>query len=159
MTSIYQVILPDGQAMALPAHTVAAIAQARASYAAPLWELREEGVLKLGGHQWIEPGGVLAARARLAAQAAPLTAAAWKLFNRDWQRSAEAYWADTERYPHQPRHLGRGVIPLVDEDRDSQQIGWVRVLQVTAMDANFAVFVQFAILELFAPQPLPAEYA
>jgi len=66
---------------------------------------------------------------------------------------------DTQTYPNHPRHLGKDVIPLVDEDEQSQQIGWVRINQSTAMDHNFAVFVQFTLLDLFEHQPLPGEYA
>ena len=47
----------------------------------------------------------------------------------------------------------------MDEDRDSQQIGWVRINQYTQMDESFAVFVQFTLLDLFAPRALPPEYA
>ena len=88
-----------------------------------------------------------------------IVATAWKLFNRSWQEAAEAYRLDTVRYPNHPRHFGRDVIPLVDEDRDSQQIGWVRINQYTQTDINFAIFVQFTMLDMFEPQPLPPEYA
>jgi hypothetical protein len=88
-----------------------------------------------------------------------IIATGWKLFNRGWLAAAEAYFVDSITYPNHPRHLGRDVIPLVDEDQDSQQIGWVRINQYTTMDANFAVFVQFTLLDLFAPHPLPPEYA
>lgn len=46
---------------------------------------------------------------------------------------------DTQRYPNHPRHFGKGVIPLVDEDCASQQIRWVRIEQVTQMDERYAV--------------------
>jgi hypothetical protein len=152
------VTLPNGQTVRLPASTVAAIAQAAAKYAEPLWELREERVLKLGGHQWIEPGSVAAARAQWTRQPTGVTALAWKLFNRDWLGGAAACYADAARYPHHPRQWGAAVVPLVDEDGGAQQIGWARIGGATAMDHNFAVFVQFTILALFDPIPLPAEY-
>lgn len=50
------------------------------------------------------------------------------------------------------------MIPLVDEDQGSAQIGWARIEQSTVMDQHYAVFVQFTLLDLFAPKPLPAEY-
>ena len=163
MMSDYEVTFPDGSTIRLPARSVEAIRQAKARYAEPLWLRRAERVLKLGGHQWIEPASVAAARARWVQQPEGvdrvITATAWKLFNRDWQDSAEAYLTDAARYPHHPRHLGQNVVPLVDEDDDGRQIGWVRIEQTTEMDANFAVFVQFTILDLFDPRPLPAEYA
>ena len=156
--SSYQVTFPDGDILLLPVRSVEAIRQAKAKYAEPLWLRREERVLKLGSHQWIEPEGVTAARTQWVQQPEGLTATAWKLFNRNWQVSADTYFADAAQYPHHPRHLGKNVVPLVDEDDDGRQIGWVRILQTTDADDQFAVFVQFAILDLFDPRPLPAEY-
>ncbi len=153
------VTFPNQETIELPERSCAAIAEAKARYAAPLWELREERVLKLGAHQWITPADVATAQARFAHEPAGIVATGWKLFPRDWAAAAHAYFHDAVRYPTHPRHLGRDVIPLVDEDRASQQIGWVRIAQVTAMDDNFAVFIQFALLDLFDPRPLPAEYA
>ena len=112
-----------------------------------------------GAHQWIYPRGVTAAQGLFAQHPTGIIATAWKLFNRGWLAAAEAYRLDTLRYPNHPRHFGRDVVPLVDEDGDSQQIGWVRINQYTKMDHNFAVFVQFTLLDVFEPRPLPAEYA
>jgi hypothetical protein len=158
MTS-YQVTFPDQHTIELPADAAAAIAKAKAKYAEPLWLYREERVLKLGGHQWIYPGSVAAARELFALHPHGIVVTAWKLFSRGWLAAGEAYWLDTQRYPNQPRHLGSQVIPLIDEDQDGQQIGWVRINQYTPMDDNFAIFVQFTLLDLFAPRQLPGEYA
>lgn len=154
----YQVTFPNHHTIQLPAKTCVAIEQAKAKYLEPLWAFRAERFLKLAGHQWIYPGDVAAARALFALHPTGIIATAWKLFNRGWMGSAEAYFLDTQRYPNQPRHWGEDVIPLVDEDHDSQQIGWVRINQMTTMDHNFAIFVQFTLLDLFDPRPLPAEY-
>ena len=154
----YSVTFPNQQTMCLPELTMAAIAQAKAKYPTPLWQYRAERTLKLGGHQWIYPGSVATARELFDLHPTGLIATAWKLFNRGWLAAAEAYFVDSATYPNHPRHFGRDVIPLVDEDQDSQQIGWVRIHQYTAADENFAVFVQFTLLDLFAPQALPTEY-
>lgn len=154
-----QVTFPNQQLLTLPIETAAAIAESKAAYAEPLWQYRAERVLKLGNHQWIYPANVAAASALYAAHPHGIMATAWKLFNRGWLSAAEEYFIDTARYPNHPRHLGRNVIPLVDEDNDSQQIGWVRIEQYTQADENFAVFVQFTLLALFEARPLPDEYA
>ncbi len=154
-----RVTFPNQQTIALPAMTIAAIEQAKAKYATPLWQYRPERVLKLGAHQWIYPGDVADARALIAQHPTGIIATAWKLFNRGWLTWSEAYFTDTETYPNHPRHLGHDVIPLVDEDDDGQQIGWVRINQSTPIDSNFTVFVQFTLLELFEPRALPTEYA
>jgi len=156
--TIYPVTFPNQHTIQLPAKTGTAIEDAKARYAEPLWLFREERVLKLGGHQWIYPGTVVAARALFALHPTGIIATAWKLFNRGWLAGAEAYFVDTQRYPNHPRHFGKDVIPLVDEDHDSHQIGWVRINQTTRMDHNFAIFVQFTLLDLFDPRILPAEY-
>lgn len=155
----YRVTFPNQQTIELPASACAAIEQAAANYTAPLWLFRAERVLKLAGRQWVWPGSAAAAHALAAQHPAGIVAVAWKLFNRSWAGTAEEYFLDPQRYPDHPRRLGKGVIPLVDEDRESQQIGWVRIEQTTPMDANFAIFVQFTVLEMFEPQPLPREYA
>jgi hypothetical protein len=155
----YQVTFPNHHTIQLPADTIAAIEHAKARYPEPLWLLREERVLKLGDHQWIYPGSVAAARSLFALHPTGIIATAWKLFNRGWLAAAEAYFVDTHHYPNHPRHLGEDVIPLVDENHDSKQIGWVRINQYTKMDHNYAIFVQFTLLELFDPRVLPAEYA
>lgn len=154
----YQVTFPNQQTIQLPAATCLAIAEAQARYDEPLWSFRAERALKLAGRQWIFPADVTAARTLFALHPNGIIATAWKLFNRGWLGSAEAYFLDTQRYPSQPRHWGKDVIPLVDEEHDSQQIGWVRINQTTTMDHNFAIFVQFTLLDLFEPRPLPAEY-
>lgn len=154
----YSVTFPNQQIVSLPAVTVAAIQQAKANYATPLWQFRAERTLKLGAHQWIYPTDVAAAYTIFAMHPTGIIATAWKLFNRGWLAAAEAYFVDTGTYPNHPRQFGRDVVPLVDEDRDSQQIGWVRINQSTIMDHNFAVFVQFTLLALFEPRPLPTEY-
>lgn len=156
--SSYIVTFPNQQTLVLPASTGAAIEQSKAKYTAPLWHYRAERVLKLGAHQWIYPGDVATARMLLASHPFGINALAWKLFNRGWLAASEAYFVDTATYPNHPRHLGQNVIPLVDEDNASQQIGWVRIQQYTEMDSNFAVFVEFTLLALFEPRPLPAEY-
>ena len=160
--TIYQVTLPNQQVVIIPAKTMAAIEQAKAKYAAPLWQFRAERVLKLGGHQWIYPSNIATARTLGATHPLGIICLAWKLFNRGWLAFAEAYFVDTTTYPNHPRHLGQWVIPLVNEDIDSaqgsQQIGWVRIEQYTPMDNRFAVFVQFILLELFEPRLLPVEY-
>jgi hypothetical protein len=153
----YRVVFPNQHSFQLPAATVAAIEQAKANYSEPLWWYREERLLKVGAHQWVTPAGPAAAQA-LCAQHPGILALFWKLFNRSWLAAAESYWLDRERYPAHPRHLGEGVLPLVDEDRGLQQIGWVRILQQTTMDANYAVFVQCVLLDCFEPRPLPAAY-
>ena len=155
----YSVTFPNQQTLVLPVPTVAAIHQAQAKYPTPLWHYRSERTLKLGGHQWIFPNSVAAAHTLFAQYPTGIIATGWKLFNRGWLAAAEAYFVDRATSPNHPRHLGRDVIPLVDEDQDSQQIGWVRINQYTTMDANFAVFVQFTLLDLFAPHSLPPEYA
>lgn len=154
----YRVTFPNQQTLDLPASTIAAIEQAKAKYPTPLWTYRAERTLKLGGHQWIYPTRVATAYELFAQHPTGIIATGWKLFNRGWLAAAEAYWIDTTTYPNHPRHLGRDVIPLVDEDQDSQQIGWVRINQYTTADHTFAVFVQFTLLDLFAPRALPAEY-
>jgi len=154
-----RVTFPNQQTIALPAHTIVAIERAKVKYATPLWHYRPERVLKLGAHQWIYPGNVAGARALFAQHPHGIIATAWKLFHRGWLAAAEAYFVDTETYPNHPRYLGQDVIPLVDEDDDGQQIGWVRINQSTPIDSNFAVFVQFTLLDLFDPRPLPVEYA
>ena len=159
MTAVYQVTFPNQHSIELPPAASAAIERAKGKYAEPLWLFRTENVLKLGAHQWISPGSPAAAQQLVAAHSTGIVATAWKLFNRSWQAAAEAYRLDTQRYPNHPRHFGRDVVPLVDEDRDSQQIGWVRINQYTQMDENFAVFIQFTLLDLFEPRPLPGEYA
>jgi len=155
----YQITFPNQQTILLPAATVAAIAQSAAKYDAPLWAYRAEKVLKLGAHQWIYPSGPDAAQTLFAAYPHGQLCTAWKLFNRGWLAHAEAYFVDAQSYPNQPRHLGRDVIPLVDEDQDSAQIGWVQIQQYTPMADNFAVFVQFLLLDSFAARPLSKEYA
>jgi hypothetical protein len=152
------VTFPNQQTIELPTETIAAIGRSSAKYAEPLWLFREERVLKLGGHQWIYPQSVAAAREIFALHPSGIIVTAWKLFNRGWSSGAEAYFVDTQRYPNHPRHLGKNVIPLVNEDDNSQQIGWVRINQYTTMDRNYAIFVQFTLLDLFAPRVLPAEY-
>jgi hypothetical protein len=154
----YSVTFPNQHTIDLPAKTIAEINQAKAKYTVPLWQFRAEKVLKLGGHQWIYPGDVATAHEIFALHPTGMVATAWKLFNRGWLAATEAYWVDTVTYPQHPRHFGQQVMPLVDEDQDSQQIGWVRLNQSTLMDQNFAVFVQFTILDLFAPRVLPQEY-
>lgn len=154
-----QITFPNQLTLTLPEKTMAAIAQSKAKYNAPLWQYRAERVLKLGAHQWIYPSDVATARALFASHPTGIIATAWKLFNRGWLAAAEAYFVDSATYPNHPRYLGKDVIPLVDEDNDSQQIGWVRINQYTTTDANFAVFVQFTLLDLFEPRPLPSEYA
>ncbi len=154
----YSVILPNQHTLELPNLTLRAIQQAKAKYATPLWQFRAEKVLKLGGHQWIYPHDVTTARELFALHPIGLTVTAWKLFNRGWAGAMEAYWLDTVTYPNHPRHWGPQVMPLVDEDENSQQIGWLRFEQSTVIDDNFAVFVQFTLLDLFAPRALPVEY-
>ncbi len=154
----YLVIFPNQYTLELPDQTIGAIQQAKAKYASPLWQFRAEKVLKLGGHQWIYPQDVVTARELFALHPHGLTVTAWKLFNRGWAGAMEAYWLDTVSYPHHPRHWGPQVMPLVDEDDNSQQIGWLQLQQVSAIDDNFAVFVQFTLLDLFTPCSLPAEY-
>lgn len=156
---IDRVTFPNQQTIVLPTTTIAAIERAKAKYAMPLWQYRPERVLKLGGHQWIYPNDVAAARTLFAQHPTGIIATAWKLFSRGWLVWAEAYFVDTETYPNHPRHLGQNVIPLVDEDDDGQQIGWVRINQSTPIDSNFTVFVQFTLLDMFEPRPLPTEYA
>lgn len=154
----YQVTFPNQQIITLPPETAAAIAASKAKYAEPLWHFRAERVLKLGRHQWIFPGDLAAAYALYGAHPGGIIATAWKLFNRSWRGAAEEYFCDHTRYPKHPRHLGENVVPLVDEDNDAQQIGWVRINQVTQADENYAVFVQFTLLELFAARTLPTAY-
>ncbi|MEZ4705979.1 MAG: hypothetical protein R3A44_02160 [Caldilineaceae bacterium] len=154
----YQVTFPNQQIITLPPATVAAIAASKAKYAEPLWHFRAERVLKLGGHQWIFPSDMNTAYALYETHPGGIIATAWKLFNRSWCGATEEYFVDRARYPDHPRHLGENVVPLVDEDNDSQQIGWVRINQVTQADENYAVFVQFTLLELFPARPLPAAY-
>jgi len=152
---------PDGQQIALPATTVAAINQSSAKYAKPLWHFRAEKVLKLGAHQWIFPADPAAAQNICSLHTAGIRCMAWKLFNRGWAGAAEAYFLDQATYPEHPRHLGRGVIPLVDEDEkhfDNAQIGWVRIEQSTVADQQFAIFVQFTLLDLFPPRALAPVY-
>ncbi len=152
------VTFPNGQIITLPPATVAAIAQSSAAYTVPLWSLRAERVLKLGAHQWIEPADQAAVARAFAQQPQGLVCTAWKLFTRDWQAAATAYTHDQATYPEHPRHLGSAIIPLVDEDQASAQIGWVRIDQVTPINAQYAVFLQFTLLDHFAPRPLPAVY-
>lgn len=155
----YQITFPNQQILQIPAETVAAILASSAKYSAPLWHYRAERLLKLGGHQWIFPSNLATAYSLCAAHPAGIIATAWKLFNRGWQGAGEEYFNDSLRYPNHPRHWGRNVIPLVDEDNDSRQIGWVRIIQQTQADENYAVFVQFTLLEMFAARALPEEYA
>ena len=166
-----QITFPNHQTITLPSTTVVAIAQSSANYSAPLWSQRAERVLKLGAHQWIDPLDPAAAQLRLTAQPSGILCTGWKLFTRSWQAAAEAYFRERETYPDHPRHLGEGVIPLVDEDvtipnvqgmageQSVAQIGWVRIEQTTSMDQHFAIFVQFTLLDLFVARPLPNEYA
>jgi len=155
----HQITFPNQETILLPPETVSAISASSARYTQPLWQHRDERVLKLGGHQWISPSNPAAARLLLAQHPSGVVATAWKLFNRDWLRAAQTYFDDHVQYPNHPRRWGRAVVPLVDEDNDSQQIGWVRINQQTQADDNYAVFVQFTLLEMFAPRALPAAYA
>ncbi len=164
------IIFPNQQSITLPSTTVAAIAQSSANYSAPLWPQRAERVLKLGAHQWIDPSTPAAARLCLDAQPSGIVCTAWKLFTRSWQAAAEAYFEERERYPDHPRERGAEVIPLVDEDvklakgteaageQSLAQIGWVRIEQTTPINEQFAIFVQFTLLDLFDARPLPDEY-
>lgn len=155
----YQVTFPNQLQIVLPSTTVDAIIASKAKYDKPLWQYRAERVLKLGVHQWIFPASAEKAHSLFLQHPTGILATAWKLFNRGWLSAAEEYFVDISRYPNHPRHLGEGVIPLVDEDNNSQQIGWVRINQYTQADENYAVFVQFTLLEMFAPRSLPSEYA
>jgi hypothetical protein len=155
----YQITFPNQQTVQIPAETAAAILASSAKYDTPLWHFRAERLLKLGGHQWIFPSDLATAYSLWAAHPTGIIATAWKLFNRGWLEAAAEYFHDSQRYPNHPRRLGRNVIPLVDEDDDSRQIGWVRVVQQAVADENYAVFVQFVLLELFEARALPAEYA
>lgn len=155
----HQITFPNQETLLLPPATVGAILASSARYTAPLWQKRAERVLKLGGHQWISPPTLDIAYRLWAAQPTGIVATAWKLFNRDWRSAAEEYCNDNLRYPNHPRSWGQNVIPLVDEDNASQQIGWVRIHQQTQPDENYAIFVQFTLLEMFAARALPAEYA
>lgn len=154
------VTLSTGRIVLLPDETSAAIAQSAAKYSEPLWDYRPEKVLKLGGHQWIFPESSAAAQTAFTAHPYGISGLAWKLFNRGYLAHADAYYLDGVTYPNHPHEYGRNVIPLVDEDEDadSQQVGWVRIDSVSAADAQYAVFIQFTIVEMFAPRPLPAEY-
>ncbi len=154
----YQIIFPNQQTFQLPPKTVNSILASGAQYDKPLWQFRAERVLKLGSHQWISPSDQVAAQSIWRAHPAGIVAVAWKLFNRGWSGAAEEYFYDTRRYPNHPRHYGQRVIPLVDEDTGSQQIGWVRILQQTEAGEQYAVFVQFAILEMFEARVLPGQY-
>jgi hypothetical protein len=156
---IYQITFPNQETLLLPPETAGAIMTASANYAKPLWQYRAERVLKLGGHQWISPSNVATAYLLLSEQPTGVIATAWKLFNRDWLGAAEEYFSDHAHYPNHPRYLGQNVIPLLDEDNSSQQIGWVRINQQTQADENYALFVQFTLLEMFEARALPAEYA
>lgn len=158
MSSPYTVTFPNGHTITLPPATVAAVAQSSAKYTAPLWLYRAERVLKLGAHQWIYPSDLATVHAVSALHPMGIVCMAWKLFTRGWLAAAEAYFLDSATYPHHPRHFGRNVIPLVDEDNAAAQIGWARIEQWTPMDDHYAVFVQFTLLDLFAPRPLPVEY-
>ena len=155
----YQVTFPNQQIIVLSSETIKAILISSAKYDKPLWQYRAEKVLKLGGHQWISPSTVASAASLYATHPTGIIATAWKLFNRGWLSAAEEYFVDMERYPNHPRHFGKNVIPLVDEDNHSQQIGWVRIDQTTQADENHAVFVQFTVLEMFEAKALPSEYA
>jgi hypothetical protein len=155
MTSI---VFPNQYVLALPESTSAAIAISQAKYLQPLWHYRAEAVLKLGQHQWIYPACPADAQVVVRQYPYGIVCTAWKLFNRSWSAAAEAYFIDTAKYPDHPRHFGQGVLPLVDEDQSGQQIGWVRILQQTQVATDFAIFVQFVLLELFSPIPLPAVY-
>jgi len=165
-----QIIFPNHQRITVPEASVAAIAESSANYTTPLWSNRAERVLKLGAHQWIDPTDPTDAQQRFAVQQAALHCTAWKLFNRSWQEAADAYFREESSYPNHPRHLGEGVIPLVDEDLQlstgteatgqqvAAQIGWVRIEQVTEINAQFVIFIAFTLLDLFAARPLPQEY-
>lgn len=154
----YRVTFPNEQTIELPDRARAAIAESKAKYIIPQWLHREEEVLKLSGRQWIFPESVATARELVALYPHGIIATAWKLFNRGWVGAAEKYTVDTRFFPDHPRHFGSGVVPLVDEDHQSKQIGWVRINQQTRMDDNFAIFVQFTILDLFDPRDLPEGY-
>ncbi len=154
----YSITFPNQQTILLPPETTAAIQASSAKYSAPLWHFRAERVLKLGGHQWIFPSDLATAYSLWAVHRTGVIATAWKLFNRGWLGAAEEYFYDHARYPNQPRHLGRNVIPLVDEDNDSRQIGWVGINQQTEADEHYAVFVEFTLLEMFEARVLPGEY-
>jgi len=154
----YHITFPNQQTIRIPPTTVDAILASSAKYDAPLWRYRAERVLKLGDHQWIFPSNLATAYTLFAAHPAGIVATAWKLFNRGWLGAGEEYFSDSLRYPNQPRGLGQNVIPLVDEDNNSQQIGWVRIVQQTEADEHYAVFAQFTLLEMFEARALPGEY-
>lgn len=158
MTQPTTVTFPNGHTITLPPATIDAIRQSSAKYTTPLWPYRAERVLKLGAHQWIYPTDLATLQTLFAAHPHGLLCTAWKLFNRGWLAAAEGYMLDPITYPQHPRHLGRNVIPLVDEDNGGAHIGWARIDQWTPADDHFACFVQFTLLDLFAPQPLGAEY-
>ena len=155
------IVFPNGQQIELPQATIAAITQSSANYQAPLWQFRAEKVLKLGAHQWIYPADLVTVQQLYAMHTGGILCTAWKLFNRVWGGAAEAYYLDTATYPDHPRHLGRHVVPLVDEDDDTYpntQIGWVRIEQATAINQQFTMFVQFTLLALITPRALPSVY-
>jgi len=152
------IIFDNGYQVAIPDATAEAIAKSTSKYETPLWAYRAEKVLKLGHHQWVVPFDFDQLKSALDANPAGIKAIAWKLFTRGWLAHAPEYFHDTVNYPNHPRHYGANIIPLVDEDADSQQIGWARIDQYTSADENFVVYVEFTIVELFDPITLPQEY-
>ena len=121
----------NGYIISIPVKTAEAIAKSVAQYQTPLWEYRAEKVLKLGHHQWISPFDFDGLKEALQANPYGIKANAWKLFTRGWLAHAPDYYHNTVAYPNHPRHYGQNVIPLVDEDTDNQQIGWIRTDQYT----------------------------
>ncbi len=156
--SAYSVTLASGRKIVVPDETEQAILKSAAKYSVPLWDYRIEKVLKLSQNQWIFPDSVLKARERLAINEYGISCLAWKLFNRGYEQHAELYANHPQTYPDHPRHFGYQVVPLVDEDAAEQHIGWVRIDGCTNADRNHAVFIEFTLLDLFAPVPLPAVY-
>ncbi len=100
-------------------------------------------------------GTLAAAYLLLAQHPTGVVATARKLFNRDWMRAADSYIEASTRFTNHPRLWGRNVVTLLDEGNSSQQIGWVCINQQTQSDKNHAVFLQFTLLEMFAPRVPP----
>ena len=152
------VTLPSGRTVVLPDETVLAIQKSAAKYPTALWDYRIEKVLKLSANQWVFPDNILKAQARWETHSYGISCLAWKLFNRGYSQFAQLYPQHPKLYPDYPSELGRNVIPLVDEDAAEQHVGWVRVDGTTHADSNYAVFIEFTLLQLFEGRPLLEAY-
>ncbi|MEZ4621590.1 MAG: hypothetical protein R2867_39660 [Caldilineaceae bacterium] len=154
------VSFPNGQLITLPAATVAAIAQARARYHEPLWQFRAERVLKLGAHQWIYP------------QELTTTYTIHTLHSGGFSARLGSYSIAAGPAPRRPISTIAPPSPIIRDTWGVALYHWSMKIMIAIRHTgwlgadragngngrDFAIFVQFTLLDLFPPQPLPPAY-